>query len=61
MFGCKGRLPIDFMFEGTEQCESKDKSYEQFIKEWGESMEEACQVARENMDKATGWNKRNYD
>ena len=61
MFGREGRLPVDFMFEGTDREELKDRSHEDFLKKWGESMEEACQVARENMGKVAEWNKKSYD
>ena len=61
MFGREGRLPVDFMFEGTDREKLKDRSYEDFVQKWGESMEEACQVARANMGKVAEWNKKNYD
>ena len=61
MFGREGRLPIDFMFEGTDRDRLKEKSHEEFLKKWGESMEEACQIAKENMEKAAEGNKKNYD
>ena len=63
MFGREGKLPIDFMFEdgGDDRSELRNRSHEQFVKDWGKSMEEACRVAKENMGKAAGWNKRSYD
>ena len=61
MFGREGRLPIDFMFEGAERERLREKSHEQFVKDWGQSMEEACRVAKDNMEKAAEWNKQGYD
>ena len=61
MFGREGRLPVDFIFEGTDREDLKEQSHEDFLKKWDESMEEACQVARENMGKVAEWNKKSYD
>ena len=61
MFGREGRLPIDFMFEGADRVELKRQSHEQFVQDWGQTMEEACRVAKENMEKSAEWNKQSYD
>ena len=62
MFGRESALPIDFVFQGVErEAKLKNKSHEQFLKEWGESMEEACKIAREKMGKMAAYNKRSYD
>ena len=39
----------------------KNQSHEQFLKEWGEAMEEAFKVAREKMGKMNISNKERYD
>ena len=55
-------MPIDFVFQGDDrEPKLKNKSHEQFLKDWGESMEEACKVAREKMGKMTSYNKEKYD
>ena len=62
MFGRESALPIDFVFQGVErEAKLKNKSHEQFLKEWGESIEEACKIAREKMGKMAGYNKKSYD
>ena len=62
LFGRESTLPIDFMFQGVErEAKLKNQSHERFLKEWGESMEEACKVAREKMEKMNISNKERYD
>ena len=62
LFGRESSLPIDFVFEGVErEPKLQNRSHEQFLKEWGESMEEACRLAKENMGKMTDYNKKVYD
>ena len=62
MFGRESALPIDFVFQGVDrEPKLKNKSHDQFLKEWGESMEEACKVAREKMGKMAAYNKKSYD
>ena len=62
MFGRESRLPIDSVFQCVEAGEKLvRKSHEQFVQEWKKSMEEACRVARENIEKSAEYNKKYYD
>ena len=62
LFGRESTLPIDFIFQGVDrEVKLKNQSHQQFLKEWGESMEEACKVAREKMGKMNIYNKQKYD
>ena len=62
MFGRESSLPIDFLFEDVRsEKKLRNQSHEQFVKEWGASMEEACRVAKENMVKIADYSKMKYD
>ena len=62
MFGRESRLPIDFVFgEVVRGEELKNRSHEQFVHQWKETMEEAMRVARLNIDKSADYNKQHYD
>ena len=62
MFGRESRLPIDFVFgDVVRGKELKNKTHEQFAKEWKESMEEAMRVACVNIGKSADYNKKHYD
>ena len=62
MFGRESKLPIDFVFNNVERGEGlRNCSHEKFVQEWGQAMEEACQLARTRIKKASGYNKQKYD
>ena len=62
MFGRESRLPIDLMFEDVGLNNGiRDKSHQQFVREWHEAMKEAMRVAQVNMEKSSGYNKQYRD
>ena len=62
MFGRESRLPIDFVFGDVVRGEAlKNRSHEQFVEQWKETMEEAMRVARLNIEKSADYNKQHYD
>ena len=60
MFGRMSRLPIDAMF-GLEEISIKRKSHREFVDDWKKKMNEAYQIANNNIEKAAGYNKGYYD
>ena len=61
MFGRQSKLPIDFMFGLEEEVAVDRKSHRQFVADWKESMQQAFDVANENIGKAGDYNKKHYD
>ena len=62
MFGRESRLPIDLMFQDVVVDDGiRNKSHQQFVKEWHQSMKEAMQVAQANMQKSAGYNQKYHD
>ncbi len=62
LYGREPKLPIDGVFQEAQECQDlKRKSHDQFAKDWETSMKEAHSIARENIEKLSGYNKRYYD
>ena len=62
LFGRESKLPIDLVFlEVRDEHRLQKKSHEQFVKEWHQTMKEAVQVARKNVNKSAQYNKQYYD
>ena len=60
LFGRESRLPIDCILP-LEQTTLPNKSYDQFVRDWRESMREAFQLASSRTEKAQEDNKQRYD
>ena len=64
MFGREARLPLDLMFQEVavdDDAGIRDRSHKKFVENWHESMKEAMELARANMDKAAKYNKQYHD
>ena len=62
MFGRESRLPIDRVFHEVRSGKKlKRKTHEEFVREWEQSMKDAVEVARNNIKKSAGYNKKYYD
>ena len=61
MFGREAKLPIDQIFQEIWDKRSDAVTHEQFAENWHNSMDQAYNIARENIGKAKGYNKRWYD
>ena len=60
MFGKYSKLPVDSIFD-VQNSSNDQKSYDKFVAEWKESMQQAIDIASKNADKARRLNKTNYD
>ena len=60
LFGRQSRLPIDCILP-LEPNISKNKTYNEFVKNWQESMKKAIQVANQQMQKSRNYNEKYYD
>ena len=61
MFGREAKLPIDLVFQEIGIQTAEGQSHEKFAKEWEDSMKMAYQIARNNIRKSAGYNKKHYD
>ena len=61
LFGWEARLPIDHIFQEVWGTKSETVTHEQFAENWQKSMQQAYDIARINIGKAAGYNKRWYD
>jgi hypothetical protein len=63
MFGREARLPLDMMFQevAVDDGIRWDKDHKKFVENWHESMKQAMELARANMDKSADYNKRYHD
>ena len=59
LFGRSPRLPVDIMF-GLDS-ESGNIDHTTYVDQWRQEMQQAYDIVRENVRKATEKNKRNYD
>lgn len=59
LFGHSPRLPIDVLFGLDTSSPSMNKS--EYLEVWKRGMQEAQEIAREHVKKASERNKRNYD
>ena len=62
-FGRNPRLPVDSLFglEPADAVPVERKSHSQFVKDWKHSMEQAYEIANQNIEKSADYNKRQYD
>ena len=61
MFGREAKLPIDLVFQEVGIETGEVQSHEKFAKEWEDSMKKAYEIAKSNIRKSAGYNKRYYD
>ena len=61
LFGREARLPIDQIFQEVWGKTPEVVTHEQFAENWKNSMQQAYDIARENIGKAAGYNKKWYD
>lgn len=59
LFGRSPPLPIDFMFDIPEK--DQDVESHTFVESWKKAMQEAYSIARQNANKNSDMEKRNYD
>ena len=60
MFGWSSKLLVDGIFD-IQNSPTNQKSYDKFVAEWKESMQQAIDIANKNAGKARRLNKRTYD
>ena len=60
MFGRSSKLPVDSIFD-IQNSSNNQKSYDKFVAEWRECMQQATDVANKNADKARRLNKTTFD
>ena len=60
MFGRSSRLPNDSMFT-TDIGETKQKTYDQFVSDWKNQMNEAIQIAQQKANKSAEQNRNQYN
>lgn len=60
MFGRESKLPIDCILPIMTKP-LKNKSHEEFVRNWQKSMKEALQIANAQMQKSRDYNKKYYD
>jgi transposase InsO family protein len=61
MFGREAKLPIDLVFQEVGIQTVEGQSHEKFAKEWEDSMKKAYEIAKTNIRKSAGYNKKHYD
>ena len=61
LFGREPVLPIDQIFLSVWGKKPEVVTHEKFAENWRDSMQQAYEIARENIGKAAGYNKRWYD
>ena len=60
MFGRSSRLPIDSMFP-VDIGVTKQKTYDQFVSDWKNEMNEAIQMAQQKADKLAEQNRNQHN
>ena len=60
MFGRSSKLPVDSIFD-IQNSSNNQKSYDKFVAEWRECMQQATDVANKNADKARRLSKTTFD
>ena len=63
MFGREARLPLDYVF-GIDLEETNvvgQRTYDEYVKKWDESMRQAVEIAKKNVSAGQTWNKNAYD
>ena len=60
MFGRSSRLPIDSMFP-VDIDVTKQETYDQFVSDWKNEMNEFIQIAQQKVDKSAEQNKNQYN
>ena len=61
LFGREPLLPIDQVLQGVDEDADRVVSHNQFAKTWEASMKNAFDIARENIQKASAYNKKHFD
>ena len=63
MFGRHPRLPVDSIFglDPAQNAPVEQRSHSQFVDDWKRSMEQAFQLANQNIEKSAEYNKQHYD
>ena len=63
LFGRQSRLPLDCIFpvESDSGPALKNRTHDQFVREWKDSMEKAFHVANQRIKKSSDYNKKRYD
>ena len=61
LFGREALLPIDQVLQGVDEDADRVVSHNQFAKTWETSMKNAFDIARENIRKASTYNKKHFD
>ena len=59
-FGREARLPVDCLLP-IEPNQTTCQTYDQFVKEWKKSMQQAFQIANQHIEQAGKANKQRYD
>ena len=60
LFGREAHLPIDTIIP-VDSPKLGNKSYQQFVKQWKDAMQEAFKIAISNSQKQNAYNKKQYD
>ena len=60
MFGRSSRLPNDSMFT-VDIGETKQKTYDHFVSDWKNQMNEAIQIAQQKANKSAEQNRNQYN
>ena len=60
MFGRSSKLPVDSIFD-IQNSSTNQRSYDKFVAEWKENMQQAIDIAKKNAGKARHLNKTTYD
>ena len=61
LFGREAKLPIDQIFQNVWGTKSENVTHEQFAENWKTSMQQGHDIARVNIGKGAGYNKKWYD
>ena len=61
LFGRQSRLPLDCIFPVESGTALKNKTHDQFVRDWKKSMEEAFRVANQRIKKSGDYSKKRYD
>ena len=61
MFGREAKMFIDLVFQEVGIQTFERQSHKKFAQEWGHSMKKVYEIARDNIRKSVGYNKKQYD
>ena len=54
-------MPIDLIFGIDLEKPCRSSTYEQYVRDWHESMKQAVNIAQKHIDVGKNYNKQNYD